>query len=352
MVLDAQQMETLMTDFSKVLIIQTAFPGDAILTLPLIQKTNQLFPQAVIDVLCIDSTSEIFSASPCVNNVHVMDKRNKHKSIFGLMKFARELKQQNYSNIISPHRSFRSALLTLLLGVKETTGFSNSSLKYAFKNIIDYDYTAHEVKRNLSLITNELNDENWRILPELNISHKAKENVKNFIKEHCNSNKIICIAPGSVWNTKVYPVKYFAEIASKISLEKYRIILIGSKDDESIAEEIKKVNPEKIINACGKVSFLESIELLKNSQVLICNDSAPTHLAMCADIPAFTIYCSTSPAFGFYPYNKRSMYFSFDELSCKPCGIHGYDECPVGTFECAHQLKPEIIIQEINKILN
>ena len=53
----------------KILVIQTAFPGDAILTLPFIQELKKKKPDYLIDVLCIPSTAEIFAASPHVNNV-------------------------------------------------------------------------------------------------------------------------------------------------------------------------------------------------------------------------------------------------------------------------------------------
>ena len=50
--------------------------------------------------------------------------------------------------------------------------------------------------------------------------------------------------------------------------------------------------------------------------------------------PVLTIYCSTVPEFGFYPYNKKSSYISFNDLNCKPCGIHGYEKCPIKSFDC------------------
>lgn len=73
MVLDAQYLEILMSD--KILVIQTAFPGDAILTLPLIQKYSEIFNDALIDVICIPSTKEIFEACTEVNKVIVLDKK-------------------------------------------------------------------------------------------------------------------------------------------------------------------------------------------------------------------------------------------------------------------------------------
>ena len=113
----------------RILVIQTAFLGDAILTLPMIQKLKEFFPDALIDVVCIPSTKEIFDHSAYVNSSIVLNKRKEHKSIFNLSRFAKELKKNNYSKIYSPHRSFRTSLLVAMLKVKDTYGFDNSSFK-------------------------------------------------------------------------------------------------------------------------------------------------------------------------------------------------------------------------------
>jgi heptosyltransferase-2 len=63
-------------------VIQTAFLGDAILTLPMIKKLKEMNAAGIVDVLAIPSTKEIFSASPYVDNVIVMDKKEKHKGLF------------------------------------------------------------------------------------------------------------------------------------------------------------------------------------------------------------------------------------------------------------------------------
>ncbi len=72
---------------------------------------------------------------------------------------------------------------------------------------------------------------------------------------------------------------------------------------------------------------------------------------MCVDIPVLMLYCSTVPEFGFYPYNDKSFSLSYNDLKCKPCGIHGYDNCPLGTFECAIKLKPAVVMEKIYEIL-
>ncbi len=336
----------------KILVIQTAFPGDAILTLPMIQKLKEVNPLSQIDVIAIPSTSEIFLSSPSVNNVYTLEKRGKHKSIKSLLSFVKELKKYGYNKIYSPHRSFRTAIIVLFLGIRESYGFSNSSFKHVYKKIIQYRPDFHEVRRNLELIGFATDDFNWKILPETKISEDSKKKVDVFFVNLDSNKNNLVIAPGSVWNTKKYPEEHFRTIIEYFAEKSYTIILLGGKNDEEICNNLATGFSENVISVAGNFSFLESIEVLKNSSLLVSNDSAPTHLGMCADIPVLTLYCSTVAEFGFYPYNDKSEFLSYDELSCKPCGIHGYEECPIKTFECGNNLVPQKVIDKIEEMLN
>lgn len=340
-----------MSKDKKLLVIQTAFPGDAILTLPFIQELKKESPDYLIDILCIPSTAEIFAASPYINSIIQFDKKDKQKSIFAFIKFIKELKSKNYEVVYSPHRSLRSALIAMNLSAKETYGFDNSSLKFAFKNSVKYEPSVHEVKRNLEFIGDYYKEDKWRIFPEVRVTAESKQKVQKFLSEN-EIDKFIVIAPGTVWETKKYPVENYKLVMEHFAAVKYQIVLIGGAEDKKLCETLKSTERANVFITAGDFSFIETIELLKSSSLLICNDSAPTHLGVCADIPVLTIYCSTIPQFGFYPYNIKSDYISYDNLSCKPCGIHGYSICPLGTFDCAKLLVPDLVIEKAEKILS
>jgi heptosyltransferase-2 len=335
----------------KILFIQTAFPGDAILTLPALKKLKELFPNSSLDVLCIPATKEIFEASPFVDNTIVIDKRDKHKSLLSTYKFVKQLKQNNYTQIYSAHRSLRTSLIVLLLEVRETFGFDNAALFHVYKNLVPYISTKHELQRNFNLVGFEYDDQSWKIAPEINTSEHSVEKVNTFIKQNKLANGFITIAPGSVWNTKKYPAEYFEAIIKHFIDQNIRIVLMGGENDRVTSEQIASKFLGKVIDASGKFSIVESIELLRHSMLLLSNDSAPTHMGMCADIKVLTIYCSTVPEFGFYPYNDRSSSIGFNDLKCKPCGIHGHNLCPIKTFDCAMNLLPEKIISKAEEML-
>jgi len=344
-------VEALNHHIEKILVIQTAFPGDAILTLPMIQQLKKRNENILIDVICIPSTKIIFEASPHINSVIELDKKGKQKSLFALFKFSRQIKKNNYDKVYSPHRSLRSALLTLELNVKETYGFDNSNLKFAYRHTVKYNLSDHEVKRNLSLIGENYLDDEWKILPGISVREEIRNKIDVFIKNEIKTQNIIAVAPGSVWQTKVYPTEHYKEIINYLIEDGYTVILIGGEADKDLCEQMKSSFGDKVLNLASEFSFIETIEILKHVKLLITNDSAPTHLGMCADISVLTIYCSTVPGFGFYPYNEQSEFMSFNNLDCKPCGIHGYRKCPIETFDCGYKLQPDTVLEKIKKLL-
>lgn len=343
-------METLKTE--KILVIQTAFIGDAVLTLPLIQKLRDKYPESLIDVVSTPVSKEIFESSPCTNKVYAFDKRKSQKSILETIKFGKFLSKNSYSKIYSPHRSFRSSLLSFFVSCNESCAFDNSSGSFLYKNKKKYHKEFHEVRRNLVLIDEAANDSDWKILPLINASDLLKREVDKFIDLNGLSGKnIIAVAPGTVWETKKYPTEYFIEICKVFVRKGFEILLFGGSVDCKICSEIMSEVKTNIVNACGAFSIVGSIELLKHCNLLICNDSAPTHFSLCANIPVITVYCSTVPDFGFYPYHDKGAYVSYSELDCKPCGIHGFNVCPEKHFNCGRLLKPEIIIKKAEEMI-
>lgn len=336
----------------KILVIQTAFLGDAILTLPMIQKLADMYPTAEIDVLAIPSTMELFSASPYVHEVLVIDKKGKEKSIVSLFKYAGRLKEKKYSRIFSPHRSLRTSLIVMQSGVKETTGFDNASFRHVYKNLAAYKTHRHEVQRNLDLIGFNYNGSEWKILPQVKIPDSSKESVELFLGANKIEYPFIAIAPGSVWATKKYPEEYFTEIIKYLAGTGNPVVLVGGKNEKELCGRIAEKFPGSVYSSAGELSVTGTIFLLKKSLLLISNDSAPVHMGMCADIPVLVLYCSTVPDFGFYPYNYKSSYLSHGDLECKPCGIHGYKECPLIHFECGKKLGPLQVISKIKEMIN
>ncbi len=332
----------------KILIIQTAFPGDVILTLPLLQVLKRELPDSNIDFICIPKTAEILEGNPLINELIVYDK--KKSGIKGFSKLIRKLRKAKYDILISPHRSFRSSLISYFSDARKKISFDKSALSFLYNERVKYELGMHEIQRNLSLLNPVGISEKNILPPELFISNAIKTKISEYLKAkniHME-NKFICIAPGSVWFTKRYPKEKFTEFCDLLLEKDFKIFLTGGTADKSISEFILKNTINKnVIDTTGEFSFKESAELISRAELLITNDSAPLHLANAVGTKVFAIFGATIPAFGFYPYGKEDRIFETDGLKCRPCSIHGGNECPVKTFVCMKKILPESVISSI-----
>jgi len=330
-------------EFKKILIIQTAFLGDVILTLPMVQVLKKEYPDCAIDFLCIPSTEILFKHNTLINKLIVYDKRGDDS--FGRVKS--EIKNNNYDVVISPHRSARSALITYFSKAKKRISFDKSSLKFLYNNKIPYVAGIHEIQRNLSLLKPLGINEDRIIKPELFLSDEEKNKVDSIFKEeNLSDEKLIALAPGSVWFTKRYPKEKFVKVLNLLSKDNTKVFLIGGKDDIELGEYLMSSSQNKnIMNTIGKLNVLESAELIKRCEVLITNDSAPLHIANSVGTKVISMFGATVPRFGFFPYGEHDVILETEGLKCRPCAIHGGNKCPIGTFICMNNIPEEKIYQ-------
>ncbi|MFZ1321353.1 MAG: lipopolysaccharide heptosyltransferase II [Ignavibacteria bacterium] len=337
----------------KILIIQTAFLGDVILTIPLIQEIKKKYPDSIIDFLCIPSTSDLLKNNPAIRELIPYDKRN--TGFRGLVEIIKKIRGESYDHLISPHRSFRSALISYFSKSGMTISFDKSAFSFLYDEKINYETGIHEIQRNLKLLSPLGIKVNNIVRPELFINIQEKRKIDSIFYEYRirENEKILTIAPGTIWFTKRFPEEKFIKLCNLLTEINSRIFIIGSKEDKTISDFI--VNNSKFrnfINLAGTLSVMESAELIKRSELLVSNDSAPMHIANSVETDVCAIFGATVPEFGFFPYGKRDTIFQINDLKCRPCSIHGGNKCPIKTFVCMYNLDEKDIADYLIKRLS
>lgn len=356
-----------MTD--PILVIQTAFAGDLVLTTPLIEETALLYPGAPIDVLCIPSTAALMSGNPMIRRCIAYDKRRRSPSLPALM---RQLAREKYGLCLCPHRSLRSALLARATGAARRVAFDRSAGRLLFTETVVYRQSWHEVDRNRALLTGGRAPQPLQRRPHLYPSSEDRRAAEQLLVGG-GARPYLCIAPGSVWATKRWTEEGFAAVARHFR-HSHRIILIGGAEDRPLCEKIMELAaaaPDEaavpsvvqgaseveapsdgdIINAAGMLGFLASAALIEGAAVLISNDSAPVHLASAMGTPVVEIYGATDASYGFSPYGVPHRLVQREDLDCRPCAIHGGNACPIGTFVCMRGLLADQVIRAAAELI-
>lgn len=319
------------------MIVQTAFIGDVILSTALIEKLHQFYPNASIDFVVRKGNETLLTGHPYLREVIVFDKKRKYRNLFLLIK---KIRANQYDVLVNVQRFATTGLITALSGAKQKIGFNKNPFFLFFTKRIAHEVgQLHETDRNQRLI--EALTDTKTLRPRLYPSASDFIYVQQF-----QSGSYYCLAPTSVWFTKQWPAEKWIELIQTIQAKAKAIFLLGAPADNHVCESIRLAcGAANVKNLSGKLTFLQSAALMKGAKMNFVNDSAPMHLASAMNAPVTAIYCSTVPSFGFGPLSDQSFIVETQEkLSCRPCGLHGYRDCPKGHFKCAYSIRIDQLV--------
>jgi heptosyltransferase II len=315
-----------MSQNSNVLIIQTAFLGDAVLITSLLEKIRHESPQTRVQLLVRAGLEPIFEAYPheLLTKVWGYDKSKKLKSWLALRK---QLAQENFDKVFVVQRFFGMGLLSVSIGAKQVIGFSENPVSFLFNSNVKHRFGegVHEVERNTDLMDKWLGKEFY--VPFLSSTPNLPTSL--------NAKDYLCISPGSVWETKRLPLQTWINFIQGLPTEQ-TIVLMGAPNEIELSAKIAQACPQhNIHNLTGKLGLLDVIGVYQQAALAFVNDSGPLHICSAVNTPTVAVFCSTTPAFGFGPLASWNRVIeSNEELTCKPCGSHGKKECPLGHYAC------------------
>ena len=348
-----------MTPPGSIVVVQTAFVGDVILTLPLFQLLRGALPRARITAVVIPAAAGLLAGHPSVDRVIVYDKRGADRGVRGLVRKASMLRGAGIDAALIPHRSLRSALLCRVARIPLRIGFDTSAGRMLLTHTRPYAEPRSEILRNLSLALPLGIQVPEHALPRLYPSALDRLAVDAFLQEWTGSDAAlrastcIAVAPGSVWNTKRWPESSFSSLIRLLLDERFRVVLIGGPADRDLCARLcASTRDRRVADASGRFSLLESAELIRRCAALVSNDSAPVHLASAVGVPVVAIFGPTLPAFGFAPAGPRDRIVETGYLACRPCSIHGGNRCPTGTFDCMNRISAARVLNELEALVH
>lgn len=322
----------------KILIIRFSSIGDIVLTTPVIRCLKQQL-NAEIHYLTKPNFENILNTNPFINKLHVLDK--------SLIAKAKELQAENFDFVIDLHNNIRTLIFKIALGVKAHSFPKLNIEKFLLVNFkINKMPNIHVVERY------------FKPAEKLGITNDGKgldyflPNNFHFDNSLDLNQPYLAWAIGAQHFTKRFPIHKIIAICNKINLPIY---LLGGKDDEENGDEISKQTNGNVVNLCGKLSLHQSAYVVKNSQLLITNDTGLMHIGAAFQKRIISLWGNTTPAFGMYPYYGNSevkqTLFENNNINCKPCSKIGFNSCPKKHFKCMEDLDVKNIINEVKLLL-
>lgn len=325
-------------------MVQTAFLGDVILSLPFIYK---LISKGKVTLIVRKGVGDLLKSIEGLTVFEVI--KGNASSYKSLLK---SLACQRYDIAFCLHGSFRSAFFLSKIEAKVKLGYKkNLFTDWAFDLLIKRQMNWPEPMRvmqmlqpfkalfplEVELLSNASFDylntkDPFNTLPMLPQAFKFYETNQ----EQFRLPRVVFFH-GSQWRTKRWPIENFLVLQKWFEKKGYQVFWMGTSGE---AEELNQF-PHVILShqiLSGKISLLESFSFLRETSIVVSNDSGGGHMGAWAGCKVITVYGPTSLKFGYRPWADHVLIIENDRLSCRPCHHHGPNTCPLSHHKCMNEL--------------
>lgn len=310
----------------KVLILRFSSIGDIVLTTPAVRCLKKQWPDAEVHFCTKRIYQPLIDSNPYIDQCHFLDD--------SLLDLIRTLHAERYDCIIDLHNSLRTRLIRWSLGIR--TYIINKL------NVRKWLY----VRWKLNVMPNQhIVDRYVATLRPLGIQNDGL-GLDYFIPpadqiDRCDlppmhQSGYVAYAIGGQHATKRLTLDRMIDLCRRIGEP---IILLGNSADRATGEAIRQTLGNSLVyNACGRYTINQSASLLAQASIVFSHDTGLMHIAAALQKTVYSIWGSTTPQLGMYPYKTRYFVLEKKELGCRPCSKIGYDRCPLHHFRCMNEL--------------
>lgn len=329
----------------RILVIKLWAMGESIVTLPMIHAIRRRYPGAKITVLCRKRVQDVYAGQKGIT-VLAREPLSWLAFLFVPRAYDIAIDCEPYLKI--------SAILAWWLG-RRRVGFSHGVRSLLYTDRVKYNDEQHAVLTYMDLAAPlDVRGTPKRLVPVA--TSRADERKVDALFRDWGIKKggmIVCIAPGAAESSRgrIFHPKRFAKVADGLVKEFLaQVIIIGSKGERQLAEEVRSAMQYNAVNAAGETSVKELASLLKRCALMIGNDSGPMHLAAAMGTRTIGLFCPNTPV-RWAPYGPGNEYV-YKPVLPKPCINTHLGQLP----DCeGHKhmslITPEDVLQKARKIL-
>ncbi len=283
----------------KILVIQNRMGiGDNIIFLPFIKAISKKFNSPVSILIKENSKADQYLGhTSYISEIIFLKRDNKKKDIHdglnGFFRLVKDIKNYNFDKVFIFNSSLRFYLTSKLAGIKDIYQYPlfqkhNQHITEPAKNLL---------KKYLDIDVNEN--------PEIQIDNNLVQ--KSFSEFYLDKNHLnILLAIGGSGPSKRIPSKTFISVMEKIiQKRKCKFFLATGKDEgeQKILNEIYESKFKSICFALDDLTIAETLPIIKNCDISICNDTGFAHISSALGIKTITLMADTPLIYGSYNSN-------------------------------------------------
>ena len=330
----------------RVVVRGTNWVGDSLRTIPALRALRRVLPEAHITLVIRPGTKGIFSEADFVDDVLVYQRKN----AFAVLPQVHEWRRRKFDLAVLFQNAFEAALIPFLAGVPLRLGYATEARQALLTHPLplpDWRSSRHEVFYYLYLVTaleqmlfGSSNVCEAEPDASIQISDARKAQAAELLRAYgvTEDDSVVVICPGSINSrAKRWPAESYAALADRLIESKRRVLLIGSKDELDVSEDVTRRMKRQPIVLTGKTTLDEITAVLDRADLVVTNDTGPAHIASALGRPTIVIFGPTNPLTT-RPFAPEAVILRHPP-DCAPCMLR---DCPID-----HRCMTAITVDEV-----
>ena len=283
----------------RILVVNVNWLGDVVFSSPVFYALRKSYPESHITCMADPRVYDVLKHIKPIDKIIMYDEKGKHASFFSKISLIHTLRQQKCDIAFLLHSSVTKAWMTWMAGIPIRVGVKRKSHQV---------FLTHNISPSLKDENIHRSDMYFRVIEGFGIKVTDRTNcldltdeerciIKPILDKHSirEDDYIITLNMGANWDLKKWPRVYFDNLFNQIQDKRWKIVVTGGKQDVSLESNVLGLKDRGCIDLIGQTSIAELLVLLERSNIFICADSGPLHIANSLGSYVIGIYGPTRP---------------------------------------------------------
>ena len=334
----------------KILLIRLRRIGDIIMTTPAVAALKRALPHGSLTYIVEEPYRCLVEGNPDIDKIFLIPPRQGALSFLSLI---RRIRREKFDTVIDFHGGPRASRIAWLTRATLKVGYELKHKGFIYDIRVPRSREGapiHSVENHLNLVRAagiEVN-EPWPRLTLPGAKKEEKERIDKLWEDHrLHGAKAVVLHVGAGNEFRDWGAQNLGALAERLAgMPGVRVVLVGSGQDISRAEEIRKANPPSILSLASELNLIELREVIAKSSLFVGPDSGPMHIAATTATPIVALFGPTLPAH-FSPWQARTTLIE-KPLDCRPCKQR---RCVTEDFRCLQSITVDEVLRACRQYL-
>lgn len=315
-----------------ILVIRTAYLGDVMMAVPLLKPLRERFPGARISFLTSSGAATLLDHNPHVDEVLTYDPFWFHPSCpkSGYLDYLRMMRGRRFDLVIETRADLREIMM-LVAPLKATrkVSYAAGGGGWLLTDMVPYKGPIHRVDYHLDIaryLGARVDGIDWGVY----LTADEQRDIDALLASNGIKGPFVAVHPGSRVPLKCWPTERFSAVCDHLVRDHgITVVLVGSKAEQPVVDGVMESMKEQPTSLAGKLTLRQLAGVLSKASLLVCNDSAPMHIAAAMKTPVVAIF-GPSKAIETAPYATRHQVaqgdfpcrYTCDEARCAHRDYH------------------------------